>query len=31
MQIVGTTARVVTLNGEIVVIENIAAPPLGHR
>ena len=31
MQIIGTTAYVVTLTGEIHVIEDIAGPPFGHR
>jgi hypothetical protein len=31
MQIIGTTAYVVTLTGEVVVIEDIAGPPFGHR
>ena len=31
MQIIGTTAYVVTLTGEIVAIEDIAGPPFGHR
>jgi hypothetical protein len=31
MQIIGTTAYVVTLTGEIVVIDDIAGPPYGHR
>jgi hypothetical protein len=31
MQVIGTTAYVVTLTGEIVGIEDIAGPPFGHR
>lgn len=31
MQIIGTTAYIVTLAGEVVAIEDIAAPPFGHR